>query len=57
MRVRFGGVHGIVDFTERRWSDTIATGQQVDIEIRRSFHGQEYDGQAVQRAIADTKRD
>ena len=46
-RVRFETVEGAVDFLARHWDHTVRAGDTVDVVIRRSFFGGEYDGLAV----------
>ncbi|MFQ5525088.1 MAG: hypothetical protein ACE5GX_02395 [Thermoanaerobaculia bacterium] len=47
MRVRFSGLDEVVDFPERRWNNHIGVDDSVDVVIRRSFFGEEYDGLSV----------
>jgi hypothetical protein len=48
-RVRLETVEGTVDFLARRWDGDLRVGDTVNVVIRRSFFGHEYDGLAVSR--------
>ncbi len=51
-RVRLETVHGTVDYSVRRWDRTVRAGDTVDVVIRRSLFGDEYDGLAVTRSAS-----
>jgi len=48
-RVRLAGVEGPVDFANQRWDPSLEAGDTVDVVLRKSFFGDEYDGLAVSR--------
>ncbi|MCP4204370.1 MAG: hypothetical protein GY769_20860 [bacterium] len=49
MRVRLSGLEEPVDFPARHWEAAIQTGDTIDVVVRRSFFGDEYDGLASAR--------
>ncbi|MDH3745936.1 MAG: hypothetical protein OES47_12620 [Acidobacteriota bacterium] len=49
MRVHLDGVDGVVDFPARHWDPSVQEGDTVDVVIRRSFFGNQYDGLAISR--------
>ncbi len=46
-RVRLDLVDGPVDFPGRRWDPALGVGDTVDVSVRRSFFGTQYDGIAA----------
>ena len=52
-RVRAEGLEGAVDFPARRWDPRVLAGDTVDLVVRRSLFGAEYDGLAIERRDGD----
>ncbi len=48
-RVRFDGFDGPVDYPTRNWDKAVDNGDTVDVVVRKSFFGKEYDGFFIAR--------